>query len=182
MNLVDPLLHFSSILANVHLELDTHVVGPTRRVPSRRQGFVEGVRIAGSNGLAIALVLHDDQFVVVHVKIAGAMKTHPDVIPNIGNKSSTRNLGVDPVPATSIPDVPDTTSVAALGAEHVTSAPDELKGIKLKRLRCAGVGSHFQPEIEDEILGGIIYPELAPPQGVCVSAAAHPEVAAGSVA
>src|SRR5690242_10778585 len=117
----------------------------------------------------------------MHIKIIGAMETHLDVVPHVGNKSFTRNIGVDPLPTAGVPNVPYAASVTAFSAKHIAASFDELKGIELKRLGSTGVGGHLHPEIEDKVPGGVVCSHFVPPQCVAESTATHPEVAAGPV-
>ena len=88
---IHPLLHLRAGAANIHLELYSQVVAPSRRSRLRGECFVEVVRIVRGH-FAGAVVLHNRQSVVVLVVIgAGAVESQSDVIPGIGDESLTGN-------------------------------------------------------------------------------------------
>lgn len=181
-DLIHPLLHLRAFPADIHLELDTDGVAPSCGIFSGGQGFVEPVCIVGGNGLAIALILHDRQFIVVRIFIAGgAVKSHGDVVPDVGNESFAGHIGVYPPPIARVPDVPDAGSITAFGAEHVAASAYELESVELKCLCGRCVGSYLHPEIKAKVFCGIIRTYFVPPQCIAVGTAAHPEVAAGAV-
>lgn len=176
-NLVHPLLHLPTLSGDIHLELNADGVLPSGRVPARGHCLVEGVGVVCGNG-AITLILHDGQLVVVHIEVTGAIEIHGDVVPGIRNEPLARHVGVDPPPGACIPDVPNASAVAALGAEHVAAIVDELEDIEFKCLCQLGIGVNVKPKTKAETFGCVIRTDFVPPQCVTPGIAVHIKVAA----